>query len=110
MRPARIGALRHRLTLEAPLRVAGEGGTAVLQWTALATVWAEIVAVSGGEVAAGDGTRGAVTHEVRLRWRDGVLPAMRFVADAGRILEIRSVRDPGGRRRWLVCACEERLP
>ena len=109
MRP-RTGQLRHRLALEAPVRVEGEGGAASIAWSPVAQVWAAILPLSGREVVAGDSVRGVVTHELTIRHRGDVRPAMRFVAGSGRVFEIRAVRDPDERRRWLVCHCEEQLP
>ena len=50
---------------------------------------------------------GTVTHEVVLRYRAGVVPAMRF-RKASRIFHILAVIDAEERGRWLKCWCEER--
>jgi SPP1 family predicted phage head-tail adaptor len=110
MRPPRTGQLRHRLALEAPVRIEAEGGAAAIDWSPVAHVWAAIVPLSGREAVAGDSVRGVVTHELTLRYRAGIQPAMRLVTGSGRVFEIRAVRDPDERRRWLVCDCEEQLP
>jgi SPP1 family predicted phage head-tail adaptor len=104
-----IGALRRRLTLEAPVRTEGEGGTAAIAWSPVAQVWAAVAPLAGRETVAADAVTGRVTHEVRLRFRDGVRPEMRFAAGS-RMFEIRAVLDEDERRRWLVCLCEERVP
>jgi head-tail adaptor len=44
---------------------------------------------------------------VVLRYRAGVVPAMRFHKGA-RIFHILTVIDVEERRRWLKCWCEER--
>jgi SPP1 family predicted phage head-tail adaptor len=44
---------------------------------------------------------------VVLRYRQGVVPAMRF-RKATRIFHILAVIDVEERRRWLKCLCEER--
>ena len=106
----RTGALRHRLRLEAPARIEGEGGTASINWSLVTHVWAALFPLSGREVVARDGLHGVLTHEITLRYRAGVQPSMRFVGTGGRAFEIRAVRDLDERRRWLVCDCEERLP
>jgi SPP1 family predicted phage head-tail adaptor len=107
MRRVAIGALRHPLTLEAPARSAGEGGTATVVWSPVAQVWTAITPLNGREMVWADAVASRVTHEVRLRFRDGVHAEMRFTTGS-RILDIRAVRDEGERHRWLVCLCEER--
>ena len=110
MRPPRTGALRQRLVLEAPARVVTEGGAATITWVQVAALWAEVHPVSGREIELADAIKARVTHEVRLRYRAGVLPEMRFTGSGARVLEIRSVLDVDERHRWLICQCEERLP
>ena len=110
MNELRTGALRHRLTLEAVSRVDDEGGGGIVLWTPVSEVWAGIEPLPGREVVLADGVKAVVTHEVRLRHREGVDSTMRFVRPTGGLLEIRAVRDVEERRRWLVCQCEERLP
>lgn len=101
-----IGEFRHRLTLEAPVRTADEGGTAVVTWTAVAEVWAAIRPTSGRERVDADRLTGHVTHEIRIRWRAGVDATQRFRLGP-RIFAINAARDLDERRRLLVCACEE---
>ena len=108
-RTTRIGGLRHRVSLEAPVRTADEGGAAVISWQVVATVWAEIMPKSGREVFESDQLGGRITHDVRIRHRDGVTPAMRFVFGA-RVFDIRYAANVGERNEWLLCACEETTP
>lgn len=101
------GRLCRRLTLEAPLLSPDGGGGSALAWTAVADVWADVRPSGGGERFAADRLAGEVSHEIVLRWRPDVHPAMRFVAGA-RTFEIRAVLDAGERRRWLRCLVVER--
>lgn len=103
-----IGELRHRLRLEASSRTADGGGGAETSWTLVAEVWAAVRAGSGSEPVRSEMPDGRVAHEVWMRYRAGVVPAMRLVEGA-RVLDIRAVLDPDGRQRWLRCLCEERL-
>lgn len=107
MRPFRIGALRHRVRLEAPSRAPSEGGGATVTWEPVATLWAEVAPLSGQEVFEAHALASVAKFEVRTRYRADVNPEMRFVVDE-RVLEILAVRDIEGRRRWLSCLCEER--
>ena len=79
-----------------------------LSWSLIAEVWAWVRAAGGAERLDAEGFKGRVTHEVWLRHRDGVKPEMRFLLGT-RALEIRSVIETGGRRRYLRCMCEERV-
>ena len=101
----RIGALRHRLTLEAPSRAGDGGGGAAVTWEAVAELWAAVRPISGDERLRADAVSGRITHEVWIRHRADVAPAMRFTHGA-RILEIAAVLD-AGRRDRLRCLCEE---
>lgn len=104
-----IGALRQRLTLAAPVRTEGEGGTVTVTWESVATLSASVVPQSGRELVRADGIAARVTHEIVVRYQDDLLPAMRFTADE-RTFDIHAVLDEDGRRRWLKCLCEERVP
>lgn len=109
MTGASFGRLRHRIRIEEQLRTPDGIGGAASVWTPVAEVWAEITPLAGREVSASGGIEGRVTHELRLRHRDGVTPAMRAVLGA-RVFEIRAVVDVGERRRFLRLLAEERTP
>jgi hypothetical protein len=57
----------------------------------------------------GDRSRltGTISHEIALRYRAGVVPAMRF-RKGTRVFHILAVIDVEERKRWLKCLCEER--
>ncbi len=63
--------------------------------------------ISGDERLAHDQLAGRLTHEVWIRHRAGVVPAMRFRQGA-RIYEIVAVLE-ARRRARLKCLCEERV-
>ena len=71
---SRLGALRHRVAIEEPLRTADEGGGAAIAWNLVATVWAEVAPKTGREVFESDQLGGRITHDVRLRYRHGRQP------------------------------------
>ena len=102
----RIGALRHRVTIEEPVRTADDAGGAEITWQPVATVWAEIQPKTGREVFESDQLGGRVTHDVRMRFRKGVTPKMRIFHNA-RVFDIRFAANVGERGEWLICACEE---
>jgi SPP1 family predicted phage head-tail adaptor len=104
-----IGSLRHRVTIERPQPSPQDGGGATIEWTPVGEVFARIDTISGREVEVADGRAGRVTHKVLIRYRNDILPEMRIVTEMRR-LDVRSVIDVDGRRRWLQCLCEEQLP
>ena len=107
MKRVSIGDLRQRLTLEEVSRVDDGGGGASETWVTVAVLWAALDPVRGKEDVVADGIEGNVTHEVWLRYRSGVVPAMRFTQGT-RVFEVLSVVDVGERGRWLRIFCEER--
>ena len=103
-----IGTLRHRVALQAPVRTGDGGGGAVVTWSTIAEVWAAIRPQGGSEAVFAEAVSGVVTHDITIRHRAGVVPAMRFSWD-GRIFEITAVLDIDERRRMLRCLCREQL-
>ncbi len=103
----RIGALRHRVVLERPVRAADAGGGADETWEPVAELWAAVTARSGKEDVFADRVSGARRVDVTIRYRDDAAPGMRFRL-GDRQLNIRAVLDEDGRRRFLKCDCEER--
>jgi SPP1 family predicted phage head-tail adaptor len=99
--------LRHRLTLEQLERVSDEGGGFSESWVAIATLWCDLRPIAGSETVESDRLAGRVSHEISLRHRPGVVPAMRFTEGA-RVFHIVSVINVDERNRWLKCLCEER--
>ena len=101
-----IAAMRERFTLEQPVRTDDGGGGATLTWEPVTDLWAHVRPISGDERLAHDQIAGRLTHQVWIRHRTGVVPAMRF-RDGARIYEIVAVLD-SPRRTHLKCLCEER--
>lgn len=99
--------LRHRVTLEALARAGDSGGGFVETWEEVAELAADIRPADGSETVEADRLAGSLTHQVVLRYRPGVVPAMRF-RKGTRLFQILSVIDVDERRRWLKCFCEER--
>lgn len=104
---ARIGRLRHRLTLETNSRADDGGGGAASSWEELAELWGAVEAVAGRETVAADRVTGQAAYQIVIRYRDGILPAMRFRRGA-EAFDILAALDKDGRRRFLVCQCERR--
>lgn len=108
MKAPRTGDLRHRLSIETPIRAGDGGGGATLTWAGLGEVWAAIEPVKGGEHLYAEAISGRVSHEVVVRWRDGLGPELRF-RTGPRVFEILAVLDVDERRRFHRCLCREEL-
>jgi SPP1 family predicted phage head-tail adaptor len=97
-----IAAMRARVKLQSPTRVADELGGAAIAWSDEGEVWAEIIASSASEDAAFDASRSVSSHRVVINRRDGVRAGWR-IAWGGRLLRVAGVIDDGAPRVTLVC-------
>lgn len=102
-----IGAMRSRVTLQSPVRVADEIGGAAILWNNVAEVWAAVDALSARETAAFDTTSSTASFRVVIYRRDDVRAGWR-VRWGERVLRVAGVVDGGGRRIDLMC--EEEIP
>lgn len=102
----KIGALRHRVTLEAPIDAPDGAGGFSRSFAPVANLWAHVAPSSAREDFIEQRSEQATNQIVTIRWRDDVSKDMRFVY-RGRRLRIQSTFDPDERRRFLVCQCEE---
>jgi SPP1 family predicted phage head-tail adaptor len=105
-RPFSIGALRHRVTIEAPVDSPDGSGGFTRAYAPLAQVWARIEPTSAREQFVEQRLEQARTHLVVIRWRADVEAQMRFDF-RGRKLFVRNLVDPDETRRFLHCECEE---
>ena len=103
-----IGDLSRRITLQRPDRTADGGGGFETTWTSVGAAWASVRSSAGTEQDEGDDLVRRVGHQLRLRWRDDVVPGWRVVLE-GRVLRVRSAVDRNGRKRWLDLECEEEI-
>lgn len=104
----RTGALRRRLTIETATATSNTEGDTSTTWKSLGDVWASIEPASASEqqIAAQRGEK--IDYDITLRFRSDLPPPglLRFIYQ-GRIFFVRSMTDPGERRRWLNFSCEE---
>lgn len=101
-----IGALRSHVALQSPQEVDDGSGGVTVSWANVATVWADVSAISMREASVAGHLDGVVTHRVRLRFREDVSGGWR-VLYGERTLRVLATRDADGRRRFLECLCEE---
>ena len=106
MKPIAIGARRRRFVLELPLESPDGFGGALRTYAAGPQLWGAIEMIRGDEQVRAARPEQAVTHRVRLRYRDGVTAAHRLTCGPRRF-QIRAAADPDGMRRELVCLVEE---
>jgi len=66
-------------------------------------IWAGVRDLTGRQYVAAGGTQNAVQTEIEIRYRAGVLPAMRIVHGAD-IYDIEAVLDQQGRALKLMCS------
>ena len=104
-----VGALRRRLVLEAAISMPdGLGGT-TQDFETVAALWAQVEWLAGGEHWRRGRPEQEATHRMTMRWRAGVDAGQRL-RDGERLFDIRTVADPDGSRRRLVCHVLEITP
>lgn len=101
-----IGAMRQRVTLEAPTDTQDYVGGIIRLYTPLARLWAQIETQGVEEQFIEQRLEQSRKVVVTIRWRADVQSQMRFDF-RGRKLIIRGVEDIDEKRRFLRCLCEE---
>ncbi len=101
-----LGAMRHRVTLQKPTRVADEIGGAAIAWSNEGVVWASIEALSGADAPAFDAQRAVSSFRVTIHRRDDVRVGWRLILGERR-LRVTGAADDGAPKLSLVC--EEEL-
>ena len=104
-----IGALRHRLTIEAPAAQDDSFGGRADPWAVpqrVARVWGRIEPLRGSEKLLGMQLSERVTHRITIRHRSDVASSQRLRLGT-RLFNIRAVIDVDERGRWLELLCEE---
>lgn len=102
------GLLRKRLTIQKPSQAQDGYGQTLDTWTDVATVWGEIVPVSGREMIAANAMQESKTHAITIRYIAGITPKMR-IKYGTRLFDIQSVLDENERHRTLNLSCVEGL-
>ncbi len=100
--------LNRRITIEQPVEIADGAGGLMRNWSAVATVWAEIIPqrTGGGEAVFAEQIEAASTHRITLRYRSGITPDMRIQYD-GRVFNIRQITNVEQANILLVIEAEE---
>jgi SPP1 family predicted phage head-tail adaptor len=108
MKDPKIGPMRNRVEIQSRTVAQDSYGQAVPTWTTLATVAAEVLPLSGREMWQAQQARPQVTHKVTIRFYSGLTAKHRLLFD-GATLNIDSVLNPDGRKRFHELICVEQV-
>lgn len=102
------GKLRHRVTLQEKVEIQDSGtGATTPEWRDVATVWADVVALSAREFIASQANQGQITNRITIRYRPGVTNRNRIICGT-RLFNIEGVLpDPVSGREYLTLPCSE---
>lgn len=110
MNPVDSGKLRTRVEVQNRTTARDGYGDALETWGTAATVWAEVVPLSGRELWAAQQAQADVTTRVRIRYRSDVTVSPRTRIKIGtRILNVQAAIDIDGRKRLLDLLCVEEV-
>ncbi|NJC33864.1 SPP1 family predicted phage head-tail adaptor [Sphingomonas jejuensis] len=104
------GDYRHRVTIERQGETPNGRGGRTVSWAPIAraaTVWAQVLALTGDEALRNLAVAARQSWRVTIRWRDDVLPTDRLVWGE-QLLDIKALA-PTPDRRELVLICESGL-
>ncbi|MCH8155445.1 MAG: phage head closure protein [Proteobacteria bacterium] len=105
----KLGALRHRLVIQAERSTGDGGGGQSDPWAdpvTVATVWGKVEPLTGAERLRAMQIEDRLSHRIVIRHRPGITPAMR-VRFGSRVFNIRAAIDREERGRFLELLCEE---
>ena len=80
------------------------------RWTDAFTVWAQVRSIGAGEFYRAEQSESFVTHNIKLRYREGILAEMRIRCGEKRYRIKSPPIDPEGKRQWLLFKAEELAP
>ena len=105
----KAGQMRHRITIQNFTTIELPSGEEKEVWFDVATVWAEVKAISGRELVASGAEKAEATIRVWMRYRTDVTAASRLLClngpFKGAVLEITGppIPDPKGTRLEILC-------
>jgi SPP1 family predicted phage head-tail adaptor len=102
-----IGELREHLELQAATVTQDGTGGDVTTWTKVCNLWGKVSGLGGAELMAARQVSATTSLEVVIRFYPGLTGRYRLVWGE-RILNIDSVTDREGTRRWMWVQCTER--
>lgn len=108
-RKCRARELRHKIIIQAENPQTDGGGGEGDPWaapTTVATARARIEPLKGSEQLRAMQLEDKISHLITIRYRAGIIPKMR-IKFGTRLFNIRFVRNPEERNRFLELTCEE---
>lgn len=103
-----VGALDRRVHVEAPSATRDSYGATIPGWTTIATVWGNVIPVTGTERAALGSQIASAYFRVLVRYRTDIDTTARITIDGSKVALVRNVIELG-RRDWLELFCEQSL-
>lgn len=100
------GELRHRITIQKLNNSQNEYGEISKLWEDILNVRAGIYPISGKEFFAAETVNSEITHKVKIRYIEGIMPNMRIKFN-NRIFSIESVINFQERNIELQLLCKE---
>lgn len=102
----RVGKLRERIELKRKTLADDGAGGATETPTTYATVWAEVMPMTGRERERSMRAEASSDYVITIRFRDDVVEGD-IIAWRGREMNIRFVRDAGAHPQYLVLEAEK---
>lgn len=84
-------------------------GQPLNSWTTWNTVWSRVESVGGMEPFRAAQFAAEVTHQVTVRWLDGLTPLQRILTARGQILDVLTVNYPVRKIEPVKLICKERI-
>jgi SPP1 family predicted phage head-tail adaptor len=103
-----LGQLRHNVRIEQRSGSPDASGQPSRSWSLVVATRAALSQLSGRRLELAKAVNAEATHEVVMRYRSGITPAMRLVYQS-RAFTVLSIDDEGMRHRKLVLLCSEVL-
>ena len=101
----RAGNLRHRIAIQTNTPSVDAYGQPVEGWATVATVWAEVVMLSGRELMAAQQVESQASVRVTIRRRD--VDARQRVSWDGRLFGVEAIIHDDSNRRTTQLLCSE---
>ncbi|MDD5359488.1 MAG: phage head closure protein [Sulfurovaceae bacterium] len=104
----RVGPLNRFITIEQSQQTRDGAGGFINTWSEFTKAWAAINPVSGSSKYVSAERHSEATHQITIRWLDGVTPKMRVVYGT-RIFEILSAPNIAERNKQIIIIAKEVL-
>jgi len=102
----RVGKLRHKGIIESLVKGKDAVGGATESWTKFSDVWCDIKPLNGKEKYVSSEKHATATHQVLLRYVNGINPKMRLLS-RGRVFEVVAVLNINEEDKMMQLVVEE---